>query len=421
MSTRTKIILRIVVTLVILGLTVLGVWLIWFKPTNELEIFQNLTTLQDSNEKSFITARGEVQTRDYLKDKNNKYLVGDFSSSDSQEKIEGQVAYYRLFMFGGFSSINDSTNPYTINNEEANGRANTYATITTKSNLNKYLGFNEMYEAIDDAFDYYYSYVQLAENVDNEDVKEINGLINTLRSNYNGFASLQDNELEKLLESLTTENQPTVLNQVCSIYERLYTQYFKVVDSYANLTLGLKDFVVEYVFDGNLTFDKQTVMYDVVLKSIAEWAEASKTENTAKLASYKVFTKNASNAVVFNDNSLFIVYSADVANVLYNYNYETSGLKNSDYTARLAKVVEAYATLANNYNASLEGSQSIFKLSNKQKHDLFEVTTEIDPETSTEVPVYNELQAKYNLTYFNRVRLVLNHFFRVSNNWEVGV
>ena len=50
---KTKIILRFVVTIVILGLLFLGAWLIWFKPTNELEVFNTLTKLQntDSTEK----------------------------------------------------------------------------------------------------------------------------------------------------------------------------------------------------------------------------------------------------------------------------------------------------------------------------------------------------------------------------------
>ena len=49
---RTKTILRFAVTIVILGLIFLGVWLIWFKPTNELEVFNTLTNLQKADNKS---------------------------------------------------------------------------------------------------------------------------------------------------------------------------------------------------------------------------------------------------------------------------------------------------------------------------------------------------------------------------------
>lgn len=421
MSTRTKVILRIVVTLVILGLIVLGVWLIWFRPTNELEIFQNLTALQNDSEQKFFTARGKVEKRNYFNDSaNDTYLVSKFNSSETQNKLLGQIAYHRAYMFGGnglnSSYTTDNVGADKINDPSKYNRAYAYATITSTSNLNKYLGLDAMYEAVDDAFDYYYSYVQLAEDVDGDDVKTINGLISTLRANYDGFTSLNNNELEKLLNSITTTNQPTVLNQVSDIYEKLYTQYFKIVDSYADLTLGLQDFVVEYVFNNNLTFDKQTVAFNMILNSVSEWAEASKTENNAKVASYKVFTKNDKNEVVLSDNSLYIVYSVDVANVLSNY---FSNIKFGESAVHFQtkisdSVVEAYSTLANKYNEALSGSKSIFKLNNAQKHKLFVVNTETNTETGVQVPVYNETQAEYDLTYFNRIRLVLNSFYKLS-------
>ena len=412
MSTRTKIILRIIVTLAILGLTVLGVWLIWFKPTNELEIFQNLTNLQNSNEKSFITARSAVESRNYLNDNTDKYLVGDLRSTDSQQKIQGQIAYYRLYMFGGFVDAGQNS-PYVLNRTD-DSQTNKYTTITSITNLNPYLGLNKMYEAVDGAFDYYYSYVQLAENVENDDVKKINGLINTVKNNYSGFIALQENELSNLLANVTNENRPTVLNQVCAIYENLYTQYFKVVESYADLTLGVKDFVVKYVFDGTLTFDEQIVYNDVALNAIAEWAEASKANNAANIANYKIFVKGT-NGVEFNDNSVYIVYSADVANVLYASNYAKNNLNSSAaFVNEIPAVIESYAKLASKYSAPLNGNLSIFKLTNAKKHTLFNLTTELDPETNQQVNVLNELQSEYNETYLNNVRLVLNHFFRLS-------
>ncbi len=413
MSTRTKIILRIVVTLVILGLTVLGVWLIWFKPSNELEIFQNLTNLQDSNEKSFITARSAVQSRNYLKDSSDLYRFMDFKETDSSQKIQGQIAYHRLYMFGELTNAGEN-NPYIIARTDG-ADTQKYATVTGKNHLNPYLGLNKMYDAIDDAFEYYYSYVQLAENVDTEDVRNINGLINSLKTNYDGFTSLQVNELQKLLDSLTSENQPTILNQVCAIYENLFTQYFKIVESYADLTLGLKNFVVEYVFDGTLTFDEEIVYHDVALNAIENWADQSKAANAHGVASYKVFRKDDKNAPVVNDNSTYIIYSADVANVLYACDYEKNALNTEDFRNEIPAVVEAYATLAQKYSSPLYGSLSIFKLANEKKHELYNITTETDPETSDQIIVLNELQSKYDETHLTRVRLVLNHFFRLSN------
>lgn len=412
MSTRTKVILRIIVTLAILGLTVLGVWLIWFKPTNELEVFQNLTSLQDSNEKSFITARSAVESRNYLDESSDKYLVGDFRSTDSQQIIQGQIAYYRLYMFGGFVNAGQNS-PYVLNRTDA-GQVNKYETITSITNLNPYLGLNKMYEAVDEAFEYYYSYVQLAEDVENNDVKQINGLINTLKNNYSGFVALQENELSNLLAKLTNDNKPTVLNQVCAIYENLYNQYFKVVESYADLTVGVKNFVVKYVFDGTLTFDERIVYNDVALNAIVEWAEASKGNNAANIANHKIFVKGT-NGVEFNDNSVYIVYSADVANVLYACDYAKNSLKDSaTFVNEIPAVVESYAKLSSNYSDPLNGALSIFKLTNAKKHTLFDLTTSLDPDTNQPVNVLNELQSEYNETYLNNVRLVLNHFFRLS-------
>ena len=115
-------------------------------------------------------------------------------------------------------------------------------------------------------------------------------------------------------------------------------------------------------------------------------------------------------------NDKLFVYGEATTNA--NIDYDTIAkniLKDSAaFVNEIPAVIESYAKLASKYSAPLNGNLSIFKLTNAKKHTLFNLTTELDPETNQEVNVLNELQSEYNETYLNNVRLVLNHFFRLS-------
>lgn len=398
MSTRTKIILRIAVTLVVLGLVVLGVWLIWFKPTNELEVFQNLTSLQNESQKNFISARDDkdngIKSRNYLMSNTTQetYSLDKYENTAAANyKVYGQIAFYRAYMFGDFGST-DGLNPYL--NYIAEYQNNIETGTTFKNNQ----GLTKVYEQIDAAFKYYYSYVQLAEDVEKDDVKEMNRLISNLKNDYNGFASLQQNELGNLYKNITDKNKVTILNEVCAVYEKLYYKYFDIVDSYNKLTLKLQDFVVEYVFDGVVTYDVKTVKYDVLLNAVSEWTNASRKNNANGVAQYKVFVKDADGDIVFNDNKEYIVYSSDVIAVLATTVNET--------------IVSKYANIGDKYAEGLKGNKSIFKLTNKQKNEF--VTQYYANTVAPENATYSDLQSQYSLTYLTDLQDIVKTFFKVT-------
>lgn len=399
MSTRTKIILRIAVTLVVLGLVVLGVWLIWFKPTNELEIFQNLTSLQNESQKNFISARDDkdngVKSRNYLMSntETETYTLSKYENTVSANyPVYGQIAFYRAYMFGNFGST-EGLNPYMKHAAEYQNNIET--TLNFKNNQ----GLTKTYEKIDEAFKYYYSYVQLAEDVEKDDVKEMNRLISNLKNDYNGFASLQQNELANLYKNVNESNKVTILNEVCAVYEKLYIKYFDVVDSYNKLTLKLQDFVVEYVFDGVVTYDIKTVKYDVFLNTVAEWTAAARNNNSNGVAQYKVFVKDTDGRTVFNDNKEYIVRSSDVISVL------TASVSDS--------IVSKYANIGDRYAVGLKGNKSIFKLTNKQKNEF--VTQYYANSVAPENKTYSDLQSQYDTeNYLTDLQEIVKVFFRVS-------
>ena len=95
---KTKILLRFLVTIVILAAVVLGVWLIWFKPSNELEVFNVLTELQNdrqANHKKVLdyTSNSENENNGIkqnvkaIADADDTYSFDDFDDSSTVEKI----------------------------------------------------------------------------------------------------------------------------------------------------------------------------------------------------------------------------------------------------------------------------------------------------------------------------------------------
>lgn len=424
MSTKTKIILRIAVTLVVLGLVVLGAWLIWFKPTNELEVFQNLTSLQDEAQSNFKTALNAeesgkqygVKTRDYYiatRDEQGNiihkeaYTLAGFSSQNANEKVYGQIAFYRAYMFGSFGAKDTANvNPYV----STTAYQNNFQKSGDNSVISKYngcLGLEAVYNLIDEAFDYYYSYVQLAENVDKEAVKEMNRLISDLSADYNGFYALQSGELTSLYKAAdTASNKATILHEVCAIYEKLYSKYLDIVESYNDLTLELKDFVTEYVFDGVVSYDKNTVVYEILLNSVKEFAMQVKAENLNNVAHYKVFTKNAEGIVVFNNNDKYIAYTADLASIVYAHKY-------SKVTDAL---VSTYAEISKNYAAALTGNKSILVFNNAVKNEFVTQYYSTSDFGSDDNKTYNNLQSTYNPEYLSGLQEILTTVFYLDAN-----
>lgn len=396
---KTKTILRFAVTIVILGLIFLGVWLIWFKPTNELEVFNTLTNLQKADNKSkgygaYLYAMsgvdednkavGLTNCTDKIKYKvnnvdtpYNKYFSNvNFSviGSDGLDKTAyadtpKYIKYYRFFMLGEESGTNASDN-----------NANPYYL----QDVVGYVGLQNMYNNIDKAFDYYYAYVQLAQKVDKEDVKEINNLAKALTNSYTNFASTKS-DLDSLLNKLSSNsadiNPDTIMIEVKNLFKTLHSDYFNIVKNYNNLTMTVRDFVIKYAFDNDFAYNKETVYYDILLSSVKEFT--SKSINLFVTVENKEFVAN--NVDKITD---YVDYSLDVAKVIKNSGND---------------VVTDYIELKDNYSSTINGQNSIFALSHVNKVKFANGDAEIRSKFNSESIKYinNILSKCFGLTIAN--------------------
>ncbi len=393
---RTKTILRFAVTIVILGLIFLGVWLIWFKPTNELEVFNTLTNLQKADNKSkgygaylyamsgvdednkavgLTNCKDEIEynvnnvttTRNkYFNDINFSVIGSDGLNKNYASDVEKYIKYYRFFMLGEESGTNASDN-----------NANPYYL----QDVVGYVGLQKMYDNIDKAFDYYYAYVQLAQKVDKQDVKEINNLAKALTNSYNNFASTKS-DLDSLLNKLSSNpdgvNPETIMFEVKNLFKTLHSDYFNIVKNYNNLTMTVRDFVIKYAFDNDFAYNKETVYYDILLSSVKEFT--SKSINLFVEVDKKEFVANCD-----DKNTDYVTYSLDVARVIKNGQQD---------------VVTDYIELKNNYSTALTGTNSLFALSHADKQRFVNSDAEVT--------------SKFNENYISYISNIFNKCFGIS-------
>lgn len=393
---KTKTILRFAVTIVILGLIFLGVWLIWFKPTNELEVFNTLTNLQKADNKSkgygaylyamsgvdednkavgltncddeisFLVNNVTTTRNKYFNDINFSVIDSDGLNKNYASDVEKYIKYYRFFMLGEESGTNASDN-----------NANPYYL----QDVVGYVGLQNMYNNIDKAFDYYYAYVQLAQKVDKKDVKEINNLAKALTNSYTNFASTKS-DLDSLLNKLSSNsadiNSDTIMIEVKNLFKTLHSDYFNIVKNYNNLTMTVRDFVIKYAFDNDFAYNKETVYYDILLSSVKEFT--SKSINLFVEVDKKEFVANCD-----DKNTDYVTYSLDVARVIKNGQQD---------------VVTDYIELKNNYSTALTGTNSLFALSHADKQRFVNSDAEVT--------------SKFNENYISYISNIFNKCFGIS-------
>lgn len=400
---KTKTILRFAVTIVILGLIFLGVWLIWFKPTNELEVFNTLTNLQKTDNKSkgygaylyamsgvddnnnavgltncdakisFLVNNVTTTRNKYFNDINFSVIGSEGLNKNYASDVEKYIKYYRFFMLGELSGTNiddSNANPY-------------YDQGVYKYDGDKkvsYVGLQNMYDNIDKAFDYYYAYVQLAQKVDKQDVKEINNLAKTLNNSYTNFASTKsdmDSLLDKLSSNSTDINPDTIMTEVKNLFKTLHSDYFNIVKNYNNLTMTVRDFVIKYAFDNDFAYNKETVYYDILVNTVKEFT--NKSINLFVEVGEKEFVANCDDKITD-----YVTYSLDVARVIKNGQQD---------------VVTDYIELKNNYSTALTGTNSLFALSHADKQKFVNSDAEVT--------------SKFNEKYQSNISNIFNKCFGI--------
>ncbi|MBR2467727.1 MAG: hypothetical protein IKB42_01645 [Clostridia bacterium] len=361
-----KILLRFLVTIVILAATILGVWLIWFKPSREMEAFNLLTEVQNDRQAEFTKANNKIRTNTKISDSlkndgtDDVYSLNDIGLDHAHSVYYGKIAYLRGYMFGFENGV---TNTNSLDETPFKDVAGVADASFTAGDLNKFASFDDIYVTVDEAFKYYYSYVQLAEDVSSADAKDIKNLTKELNESYNSFAH-NVAEVYAILDTNPTNPNITMVSEVAALYQNLANDYYNVLKDYTALTLDIRDYVVEYVFEGNVTYDAKTVKYELVL-------------NSAKALTSKAFVAYLGEEVKDSEGNLVDPQPyVEFADYLVSAGVITTVVPDSS-------AITNYATLAKNYADGLTGTNGVFNL---KVADKLKVKTE----DATAKSLYNE-------------------------------
>lgn len=441
---KLKILLRFGVTIAILAVLILGAWFIWFKPSDEMEVFNNLTNLIDNDQKTFSKNLDSLESTNMgkinFKIKRNEtietssvsfeYLVtyrpttveegsSQANKFNSVKKAMKDIVVMRMFLFGKYNS--SSENLFKV--QEEKDLQSLYPGLTKEESV-KLLAvssFTDSYKMVDSAFGFYYAYSQLAENVSKDELKDISSKLDTLKNSYAEFNAIYKNfeTVKTAVESVEGTsiasiaiNSANKMIEIKNIYEQLYNKMYEILRNYTNLTANVKNFVVNNVFDGSEFYDYQSVAFNVVLNSIQKLTETTPqiNFNPAENCQDNSYLSNYCFAIS-ND---YMDRCANVGYVGFNFNINVErgslGTTNINYklnAEQIATLVSNYELVINNYPEALTGDISIYNLTQAQKNGL----VNYDFNAQDQDPTIAALATNYSQAYFDEIKNIINCFF----------
>lgn len=438
MSHASKIILRIVVTLLILALVGVSVWLLFFRPSDSLSVFGSLTSLETTEKNEFnqklnsyyikkdgkqtpvkgikdsyeVKPTTEGETSIYL-DALNRFTL-EVEGHSTEANRYRYMAYYRAFMFsnhGGYQSIisrkKDSNSTFTDDVNPYINVAQVLSPEITASELN-FVNFENIYNAINKVYNYYYSYSQLASGVDKAATDNINSKISSFKSAINSFNSKAD-EILKLQTQIPTTYDPTVVNELYKSYANLYERFFEILKTYNNLTVELRNFVNKYVFDSKPVYDSVTVQYELTIRTISEFTNKT-------LVDPIKFIDHDSTGLTEEEEAAYQTEFKTYQNFL-SHAYDAMIMNKLTSDKVTDQVVQDYADLlsysgdnAATANA-ITGSQNIFTLTREVKSQLIKdaadrLEGERAPSDLYYTETYNESDQPFGVKIVNLITAI---------------
>ena len=227
--------LRVAVVILILAGLGFATYAMFFKPANKDEVYLTLSQVHSEGDEGNVTRYNFAYNSIY-----NSYKSVEDRKYNLDTKYETVLKGYRGRYFS------DVAGDMTVENY-------TYSTI--KENL-------------DTIFNYYYAYSQaVCKMVPQKALKTVKNAVNEYQNAFdslivNGFnnvRSLQDHAV------ISDEN---LTKELTARYQRLVQLYRQYTIKYIDLIIVAEDFVVEYVFDGEMITDRESLLYSLTLKSL---------------------------------------------------------------------------------------------------------------------------------------------------------
>ena len=223
----TKHILRLVVTIVILGVVGLCLWLFVFKPSESETVFSILESIEEY--------------KDQISYENKLKTITKYNNTDCYTDA---TLLERERMFGGTDRDIDGA----------------------KSFYNEYY-YQKVTESFDKIYNIYSSYVLLAENVSKKQLKQIQQETKEYKSAIATVADKADKviEYEKICVRASSSEKNSLKDELSNRYTALKNAYKGAFESYYKLIVNLQTIVKDRTFNGEFVYDAHTSYLDIML------------------------------------------------------------------------------------------------------------------------------------------------------------
>lgn len=124
---------------------------------------------------------------------------------------------------------------------------------------------------MDEIFGYYFAYSQaVSRTIPKSRFKEVNAAV----SNYeNALSNLTNNgfaEVESLQTFISQNKTEDYSKELVNRYRRVVVLYREYIASYAKLIDAAKEFVIDYVFSGEMITDRESLLYELMIDSLSK-------------------------------------------------------------------------------------------------------------------------------------------------------
>lgn len=223
----TKHILRLVVTIVILGVVGLCLWLFVFKPSE--------------SETAFSILEGIEEYKDQISYNEKLDTITSYNNTDC---YTNETLLERERIFGGTTRNVDGA----------------------KSFYNEYY-YQKVTKSLDKIYDIYSSYVLLAENVSKKQLKQVQQDAKEYKSALSAVTDKADRviEYEKICVRASSSEKNGLKSELSNRYTALKDAYKGAFQSYYKLIVHLRTIVQDRTFNGEFVYDAHTSYLDIML------------------------------------------------------------------------------------------------------------------------------------------------------------
>lgn len=242
--------LRITIVVLIMVAMGFGGYALFFKPANKDEVYLALSDVSELKlEDTYIDSLKSIDSTKFL------------PSGTNSTKYTKVLDNYR-----GLLTISEDLAEIKIP-RIADGDV-TGETVENSNGIKQYT-YPELKSKLDDVFNYYLAYSQaVSKKIPKSTLKNIKNLIKSYESSLGSLVE----SINSIKSLQTFINEDAENKDYSSELEKRYqasiVSFRNCITDYVSLIQGAKDFVSEYVFNGNMITDKESLLQDLMLESL---------------------------------------------------------------------------------------------------------------------------------------------------------